>query len=254
LKILITGHLGFIAKHFIKELSDHDLSFYEWGETFPNLKGLDWVIHCGAISSTTEQDIDKIKKQNFEFSCWLLQQCIQYSVNLQYSSSASVYGLNKEFKETSPVDPRTPYAWSKYLFEQIALNTKAPILVQGFRYFNVYGSGEGHKGKQASPYTQFKQQAQKNGVITVFDTNACRDFICVNDVVTTQIKFLNINQNGIWNIGTGTTRSFISIAQDIAKEYDAKIKIVPLPKVLEQSYQTYTCADMSKTKKALEIC
>jgi ADP-L-glycero-D-manno-heptose 6-epimerase len=173
MKILVTGYKGFIGSHMLKALDEHDTITYEWGETFPNLDGVDWVIHIGAISSTTEKNVEKIMLQNYDFSCQLLDECLQKNINFQFSSSASIYGLNENFTEDSPVDPRTPYAWSKYMFEKYAsskynIANKKGLSLQIFRYFNVYGDGEEHKGTQASPYTQFLKQANDTGVIKVF--------------------------------------------------------------------------------------
>ncbi|NDG79895.1 MAG: NAD-dependent epimerase/dehydratase family protein, partial [Synechococcaceae bacterium WB8_1B_057] len=170
MKILITGYKGFIGQNMVKAMSrDHDLILYEYGNPIPDFKGLDWVVHLGAITDTTEKDVEKIMKYNFDFSCVLLVACQANNVNLQYASSASVYGITNNFAEDSPCSPQNPYAWSKYLFDRNVLSLKLDnIIVQGFRYFNVYGPHEDHKGDQASPYTKFDKQAKETGVIKVF--------------------------------------------------------------------------------------
>ena len=122
MNILVTGYKGFIGQNLVKGLSDHNLSLFEWGDRLPEISQFDWVIHCGAISSTTEKNVDKVMTQNYDFSVELYNLCKDNDVNFQFSSSASVYGLNSEFTETSPVDPRTPYAWSKYMVERYILN------------------------------------------------------------------------------------------------------------------------------------
>ena len=105
MKILVTGHKGFIGSNMVKALAtNHEISTYEWGDELPPIKGLDWVMHIGAISSTTERNIEKIMAQNVDSSVWFLQECAKHNVNLQYSSSASVYGQRQQFKETSPLD------------------------------------------------------------------------------------------------------------------------------------------------------
>ena len=257
MKILLTGHKGFIGQHLHRALKEKyqkindEVFVYEWGNKVPEVQHLDWVIHIGAISSTSERDVDKVMEQNYEFSVDLYRECRFHGVNFQFASSASVYGLNKEFKESSPVDPRTPYAWSKYMFERF-VNRFPPVnsVAQIFRYFNVYGpEGEEHKGSQASPFMQFKKQAETTGKIKIFEDSITtyRDFVPVQQVVDTQLEFMNINESGIFNIGTGNTMSF----QDVAKLYNAPITLIPMPKELEYSYQTYTCADMTKTNNAL---
>jgi len=250
MRILVTGYKGFIGSNFLKFLKGHDVSVYEWGESLPSLNGLDWVIHIGAISSTTETDVEKIMRQNYDFSCWLLDNCIRNQVKMQFSSSASIYGLNQEFKEDSPVDPRTPYAWSKYMFEKYAASKFNETTIQIFRYFNVYGPNEKHKGTQASPFCQFEKQAQENGRIKVFKNSSSylRDFVHVDEIIDTQLAFFSVLESGIWNIGTGNTMSFL----DIAESFNVPIVEIDMPENLKNSYQAYTCADMTKTRKTME--
>jgi ADP-L-glycero-D-manno-heptose 6-epimerase len=217
----------------------------------PSVAEQDWVIHMGAISSTTERDIDKILTQNYDFSRQLFNACRFYGINMQYSSSASVYGLGTVFTEDAPADPRTPYAWSKYLFERYHAQHQNNHIVQGFRYFNVYGPGEDHKGSQASPFYQFATQARDTGRIKVFEGSRelRRDFISVQEVVDTHLKFLEVSASGIFNLGTGQTKSFY----EIAEQFGVPIDEIPLPDQLTQSYQRYTCADMTKTSQVLNV-
>ena len=254
MKVLLTGHRGFIGSHMLNALKDHNVTTFEWGEEYPNIAGNDWVIHMGANSSTTETNIEKIMNQNYDFSVWLLHECIKHNVNLQYSSSASIYGLNKEFSEVSPVDPRTPYAWTKYLFERYVERLDKNIITQGFRYFNVYGSGQEHKIGSASPHHTFKTQAINTGIINLFksEQEPARDFVSVEYVTNVHLKFLNINESGIWNIGTGTATTFSSIARNVAEEYGAKINYIDMPEILKNSYQLYTCADTTKLRKYIQ--
>jgi ADP-L-glycero-D-manno-heptose 6-epimerase len=247
MKILLTGYKGFIGSHILTalETQGHDVSVYDWGESLPSIMEQDWVIHTGAISSTTERDLDKIMRQNVDFTRQLFDACKTYGVNMQYSSSASLYGMGTDFSETAPLDPRTPYAWSKYLCEYYHRQHQGGNTVQGFRYFNVYGpEGEEHKGKQASPYAQFKRQAEETGQIAVFEGSDqfLRDFVHVSQVVEAHIKFLNVKESGIWNVGTGQPRSFMSVAE----EFGVPITTVPMPAILKDSYQRYTCADMTR--------
>jgi len=251
MKILVTGHKGFIGGHMVTALQDeHKVDTYEWGDDYPKVHKYDWVIHLGAISSTTETDVEKIMEQNYNFSVDLYNECRHYEVNFQFASSASIYGLKSEFNEKAPVDPRTPYAWSKYMFEQYVKTKKKTALVQIFRYFNVYGpEGEEHKGTQASPYCQFKKQAEENGFINVFEgsENYKRDFIHVSDIIDIHKKFFDINKSGIFNVGSGYTKSFL----DVANTFDVPVKEISMPEHLKNSYQKYTCADLTKITKTI---
>lgn len=254
MKILLTGHKGFIGSNMLKALSGHEVTTFEWGDTLPNIEGLDWVIHMGANSSTTERDIEKIMHQNVDFSAWLLNQCIKHNVNFQYSSSASIYGMRTEnFVEDAPVDPRNPYAWTKYLFERHAttINT-GDIIVQGFRYFNVYGPGEDHKEGQASPHHTFRKQYKDTGKIKLFENseNYLRDFVPVETVCKMHVEFFDVQESGVWNVGTGKPTSFLDVALSIAPK--EAIEYIPMPANLKDSYQAYTCADMTKTLASLK--
>jgi ADP-L-glycero-D-manno-heptose 6-epimerase len=253
MKILITGYKGFIGQNMTNALKDdHELSFFELGEPEPKFNELDWIIHLGAITSTTETNVEKIMRCNHDFSCVVLMACQEHNINLQYASSASIYGLNNKFKETDPVDPKSPYAWSKFLFDRhIMVNEFKDIRVQGFRYFNVYGPHEDHKGDQASPYHKFEKQAKETGVIKLFENSDryFRDFVPVETVVDVHKTFFNVNESGIWNVGTGNPKSFKTVAEEIASKYNAKIEYIPMPENLKSQYQKYTCADLTKLKQ-----
>lgn len=252
MKILLTGHKGFIGSHMLRALQahGHQVSVYEWGDILPSVMGQDWVIHMGAISATTERNVEKVMTQNYDFTVQLYEACHTFGVNFQYSSSASVYGLVSTFREDAELDPRTPYAWSKYLTERYIQQHPMGARTQIFRYFNVYGpEGEEHKGSQASPYAQFKRQAETTGQIQVFEGSDrfLRDFVPVSRIVDTHLKFLTVKESGIWNVGTGQPRSFM----DVAKEFDVPVTTIPMPEILKDSYQKYTCADMTKTQQTL---
>jgi ADP-L-glycero-D-manno-heptose 6-epimerase len=128
-------------------------------------------------------------------------------------------------------------------------------IVQGFRYFNVYGPYEAHKGNQASPYHQFKKQAIETGVIKLFkgSENYFRDFVPVETVINTHIKFLDIKESGVWNVGTGTVKSFQEVAEEIASLYNVRIEYIDMPDNLKSSYQEYTKADLTKLNRTLGL-
>ena len=163
MKVLITGHKGFIGKNLFNFLKAKKIKVkgydYKTNKKFPKIKGFDWVIHLGAISSTTETNIKKVMRQNFYFSKKLLLECIYNNVNFQYASSASVYDKRFGFNENSKCVPKSPYSLSKLMFDEYVSETKHNIVVQGFRYFNVFGANENDKKNQASPVYKFIKQA-----------------------------------------------------------------------------------------------
>jgi ADP-L-glycero-D-manno-heptose 6-epimerase len=249
MRILITGYKGFIGQNMVKALADHELSLYEWGEPAYDLAGLDMVIHLGAISDTRCQDWPALKQQNVDFTTTLIERCQKYGIPLQIASSASVYGPdNTTFKESDPVAPANMYAWSKALVEQYFHEMTPTSPVQLFRYFNVYGPHEDHKGDQASPFHKFREQA-KTGAIKIFEGSADfkRDFVPVQTVIDVHKAFFNVPQSGIWNVGTGIAKSFLLVA----KEIGGPIVAVPMPSDLKLTYQRYTQADLGELHKML---
>lgn len=250
MKILITGHKGFIGSNLALCLMQkgHEVEGWEYQPNIiPSPEGYDLVIHLGAISDTSYTDVDQILEQNFEFSVRLVQACETFGVPFQYASSASVYGNSGNFSEDGEVLPQSPYAWSKYLFDRFINQFLAEfeICIQGFRYFNVYGRGEDHKGNMASPYTKFSRQAQNNGVIKLFENSDqyLRDFVSVENVCSIHEKMFSVHQSGIFNVGTGNPVSFEEVAKSIAHKYNAKIQLIDMPDNLRNQYQAYTCAD-----------
>lgn len=247
-RILLTGHKGFVGGHLQQALACHDLTCVDLGDAVPDIHTFDWIVHVGANASTQEHDVEKIFRENYDYSVDLYNQARHWGVNFQFASSASVYGQGKDFRETAPPDPRTPYAWSKWLFEHyVATKPPTESVVQIFRYFNVWGSGEAHKGSQASPHTQFALQAQTKGSITVFEGSdkVCRDFVPVETVVHYHQAFLDVPISGVFNIGTGQTQTFAQIANS----FGVPVHTMPMPESLKHSYQWYTCADMTKTNQ-----
>lgn len=263
MKVLVTGSKGFIGQNLIKSLpSDWYVTSFDIkdnAETRPkdlDLSGVNWVIHLGALSSTTEKDVRRVMDLNLSWSIELAEECIKSKTYLQWSSSASVYGnLMGKMSEDRTPNPLNLYAMSKYLFEEYMKTRNCSIIWQGFRYFNVYGPHEDHKGSQASPYTQFAKQANETGAIRVFENSEkyIRDFIHVDRVVETHLKMLNNNASGIFNVGTGSPRSFLDVARDVALHYNARIETIPFPEHLREHYQQYTCADITKLTNVLKV-
>jgi ADP-L-glycero-D-manno-heptose 6-epimerase len=262
MKILITGSKGFIGQNLVNHLKDeHEIQVYDILDGYKrpkelSLKGIDKVIHLGAISSTIEKDIQKIMDLNVSWAIELFEECVSKRIDFQWSSSASVYGRETTtFRENQPMRPDSLYAKSKMLLENyITSHSQQDITWQGFRYFNVYGKHEDHKDGQASPYHQFTKQAIDTGIIRIFEgsENFLRDFISVENVCEYHERFLKEKVCGIFNIGSGKPKSFSQVAEEIAEKYSAKIEVIPFPSYLRNQYQTYTCADLTLVDTVLQ--
>jgi ADP-L-glycero-D-manno-heptose 6-epimerase len=258
MKILVTGHEGFIGRNMLAWLQQEEgwhVEGWDWDPNhYPNVTGYDWVIHLGAIADNASQNVDDILKQNLEFSQWLFNECNMHGVNLQYASSSTVYGNSKDFSEHSTCHPQTPYAWSKYLFDRWVFQQDVTIMVQGFRYFNVYGRYMHLRGNRANVIEKWREQARKDGKISVWEgaDHIKRDWTWVGDVCRLHIDFIKqVNGSGIWNCGSGLAHSFLDIAEEIAEIEGATIEFVPIP-VDEQARMRHTTrADLTLLKATI---
>ena len=244
--IIVTGSKGFIGKKFLEKLGEDVVTVdkndsWHFRQTFSDWRKVKLILHQGAISDTTCTNLKAINHFNVEFTQWIFEQAIKYEIPIKYASSASVYGNTSD-----TINPLNYYAISKVIMDYWVRDHMDEFkLVQGFRYFNVYGKGEDHKGDQASPIHKFTKQAKENKIIKIFEDSeyAFRDFVCVDDVVDVVLN--NDKGSGIYDIGTGSPISFHEVAEMIAKKEEAEIEVIPFPKHLEGKYQEYTCADNS---------
>ena len=245
--IIITGSKGFIGKNFIRYLTENineailevDVhNAWDFLQTFNNWDQVSLIIHQGAISSTTEADVDKLHRMNVWYSIELFEKAIQYQIPVKFASSASVYG-----NQQGIINPINYYAITKVQMDYyIQDHINEFSSVQSFRYFNVYGNGEDHKGDQASPVSKFTKQVKDTGALKLFEESDkfLRDFICVDDIV--DIVLNNDKPSGIYDLGTSNPTSFQEVAELVAEKYNGIIKYIPFPEHLEGKYQTYTCA------------
>ncbi|HSQ81834.1 MAG TPA: ADP-glyceromanno-heptose 6-epimerase, partial [Casimicrobiaceae bacterium] len=177
------------------------------------------VFHQGACSDTMESDGRYMMRNNYRYSVTLLDHCQNNDIPFLYASSASVYGGGKVFVERREHEaPLNVYGYSKFLFDQyvrrVLPERTAPVV--GFRYFNVYGPREAHKGRMASVAFHFFNQYRANGQVRLFE--GCdgyaageqqRDFVAVSDVVRANLHFLDdAHRSGIFNLGSGRAQSF----------------------------------------------
>ena len=245
--IIITGSKGFIGKNFIRYLTENineailevDVhNAWDFLQTFNNWDQVSLIIHQGAISSTTEADVDKLHRMNVWYSIELFEKAIQYQIPVKFASSASVYG-----NQQGIINPINYYAITKVQMDYyIQDHINEFSSVQSFRYFNVYGNGEDHKGDQASPVSKFTKQVKDTGALKLFEESDkfLRDFICVDDIV--DIVLNNDKPSGIYDLGTSNPTSFQEVGKLVAEKYNGIIKYIPFPEHLEGKYQTYTCA------------
>jgi ADP-L-glycero-D-manno-heptose 6-epimerase len=249
--------------------------FLDKGEFLQRLESFDGaieaVLHQGACSDTMEQDGRYMMENNYRYSKTLLDWCQEAEVPLLYASSGSVYGANAEFREERACErPLNVYGYSKFLFDQLvrrALPGKT-AQIAGFRYFNVYGPNEAHKGRMASVAFHAYNQLAATGKVQLFEGSAGygngeqrRDFVHVDDVVDVNLWFLEHREvSGIFNCGTGRAQTFNRLAVAVINavnrsnltlhEIVAKglIEYVPFPPALIGKYQSFTEADMSRLR------
>lgn len=252
MKILVTGHYGFIGSNLISQLRSlgHEVSgldreiFYIgiWKDSLEiTLKAInpDCVFHVGANSNTMESDVNTMMSENFDFTYGLALWCSENNVPLIYSSSASVYG-NYDGK-------RNLYAWSKYSAEAVVLMMGGVAL----RYFNVYGAGEEHKGAMASIMYQSWRQQREGHLVVLFPLNPKRDFVYVDDVASANIHAMNhygVLGGYSYDVGTGKARTFEEVMQIMKVPYRVSEDISIIP----DNYQFYTQADPERFMEGWE--
>lgn len=291
--IIVTGGCGFIGSNIIKALNARGISDIlvvdnlKNGTKFVNLADCDFVdyrhkadflidiiegyydnaeieavFHEGACSSTTEWDGHYMMMNNFEYSKHLLHFCLEHKIPFFYASSASVYGDGPVFKEGRENEkPLNVYGFSKFQFDQYVrqILPQADSQIAGFRYFNVYGPREQHKGSMASVAFHHNTQIRDDGFVKLFGEydgygagEQSRDFVYVGDVAAVNLWFFDHPQkSGIFNLGTGRSEPFNNIAKAvIAWHGKGKVEYIPFPDNLKGRYQSFTQADISALRAA----
>jgi ADP-L-glycero-D-manno-heptose 6-epimerase len=310
MKIVVTGAAGFIGSNLVKGLNARGIDDIiavddlTQGDKFRNLADLqiadyidadefyelfaegafgevEAVFHEGACSDTMEPDGKYMMDNNYALSCDLYQSCQERGTRLLYASSAATYGGSDTFREAPQFEgPLNVYGYSKLLFDQRlrreigAKFEKSEYQVAGFRYFNVYGPREQHKGRMASVAFHQFNQFQAEGKVKLFGEYGgyapgaqMRDFVFIDDVVSVNLWFLDHPEaSGIFNLGTGQAQPFndvaLAVVNTLRKSENAvalsleeavrggMIDYVPFPDALAGKYQCYTQADLGALRAA----
>jgi len=310
MKIVVTGAAGFIGSNLVKGLNARGIDDIiavddlTEGDKFRNLADLtiadyidaadfyaqfsdgafgqvDAVFHEGACSDTMELDGKYMMDNNYTLSCELFKACQNQGARLLYASSAATYGGSDTFSESPAFEkPLNVYGYSKLLFDQRMRRELGPHFerartqVAGFRYFNVYGPREQHKGRMASVAFHQFNQFQADGKVKLFGDyggfgagGQMRDFVFIDDVVAVNLWFLDHpEKSGIFNLGTGRAQPFndvaIAVVNTLRQGQNADplsledavrggmIDYISFPEALVGKYQSYTQADLSALRLA----
>jgi ADP-L-glycero-D-manno-heptose 6-epimerase len=244
------------------EMVDRD-DFFEW--LAANEKFVQIIIHMGARTDTVGQEPEIYQKLNLDYSQKIWNACIQYGLPLIYASSASTYGdgsfgFDDDESIISQLKPLNLYAQSKHDFDRWALGQKKqPYFWAGLKFFNVFGPNEYHKDRMASVILQAFYTINERGRMDLFrshhpiiqDGEQARDFIYVEDIAKVILFFMNNRQNsGIYNVGTGEARTYLSLTKAVFKSMKKaeNIGFVDTPEDLRGKYQYYTCANIQKLR------
>ncbi|MEW6514666.1 MAG: ADP-glyceromanno-heptose 6-epimerase [Pseudomonadota bacterium] len=306
---IVTGACGFIGANIVKALNDRGIDNViavdnlKKADKFKNLVdceigdyvdkhdfidmvqaghfdgAVEAIFHEGACSDTMETDGHYMMENNYRYTSTLLDFCLDHEVPYLYASSAAVYGGGRIFSEAREHEgPLNVYGYSKFLFDQIVRRRMAESSfssqVVGFRYFNVYGPREQHKGRMASVAFHHFNQYRATGKVKLFEgcdgyANGAqsRDFVYIDDVVKVNMYFLDHpEKSGIFNLGTGRAQPFNDIAHstvNACRALEGKpaltlqemiaqgiVEYVDFPEALKGKYQSFTQADISALRAA----
>jgi ADP-L-glycero-D-manno-heptose 6-epimerase len=304
---IVTGAAGFIGANLVRGLNERGITDIiavdnlTRANKFPNLVDceiadyfdkneflelleaghfdgdVEAILHQGACSDTMETDGRYMMENNYRYSIAMLDFCQEQEVPLIYASSAAVYGASSTFREEREFEkPLNVYGYSKFLFDQIVRRRfdDASAQIAGFRYFNVYGPRESHKGRMASVAFHNFNQFRAEGKVKLFEGyggyaagQQSRDFVSVEDVVAVNLYFLeNPDKSGIFNLGTGRAQPFNDVARAVVNACRAAegkgaltleecvaqglLEYIAFPEALKGKYQSYTRADIELLREA----
>jgi ADP-L-glycero-D-manno-heptose 6-epimerase len=228
---------------------------------------ISFIFHLGARTDTTETDVELFNRLNLDYTKSIWTACAQFEIPLVYASSAATYGLgelgyNDNHELCEKLQPLNAYGDSKNDFDIWALKQeKQPPSWFGLKFFNVYGPNEFHKSRMASVIFHTHKQITETSKMRLFrshkpdfkDGEQMRDFVYVKDVSSVCLFLMTKNpQNGIYNLGTGTARTFYDLAANTfrAMDLEPEISFMDTPADLRDKYQYFTEANMGKLRQA----
>ena len=291
--IIVTGAAGFIGSYIVRKLNEENFNAIVAVDKFDdpvknkNLDGLriqeqvdleeflpwldrhhelaEFIFHMGAITDTSEFDVQRLDRLNTQNTKDIWTRCIQYQIPLVFASSAATYGLGEigydDDEALIPkLKPLNPYGQSKQDFDVWALQQKeTPLFWAGLKFFNVYGPNEYHKTRMASVIWHTFNQVQKTGTMKLFrshnpkykDGEQMRDFVYVKDVVDVCYFLMHHRKDsGIYNLGSGKARTFLDLTRAVFKALNKpeSISFIDTPVDIRDKYQYFTEAKMDKLK------
>ena len=223
------------------------------------------VFHLGACSSTTETDASYLIKNNFEYTKRLAHLAVANEMGFVYASSAATYGgTSGDFPESVKLQDLRPlnmYGYSKHLFDLYAERSGMLPKITGLKYFNIFGPNENHKGDMRSLVSRAFEQISETGALRLYksyrpefsDGGQLRDFMYVKDAVAATVFLAeNVDGSGLFNIGSGQSSTWQSLAEAIFKAMDREphIEFIDMPQELRERYQYFTCANIEKLREA----
>ena len=230
----------------------------------PSLADIELVFHLGACSATTERDAAYLIRNNFEYTKALARWALAHDARFVYASSAATYGDGSAGMSDLEPDlqifrPLNMYGYSKHLFDLYAARHGFLDGIVGLKYFNVFGPNEDHKGDMRSLVHKAYGQIVETGTLKLFkshrpdyrDGGQQRDFLYVKDAVNLTIELAETaTAGGLFNVGSGTARTWLELAEAIfdALGRDPKIEFIDMPEALRAKYQYFTQADLTKLR------
>ncbi|MES2565627.1 MAG: ADP-glyceromanno-heptose 6-epimerase [Bacteroidota bacterium] len=247
------------TKNFIHKMERSE--FLSWFEE--HAAEVTFVYHIGARTDTTEFNVELFNELNLNYTKSIWTTCTKHFIPLVYASSAATYGLGEfgyddDETKINLLKPLNPYGDSKNDFDKWAITQKAcPPKWVGFKFFNVYGPNEYHKGRMASVIFHSFNQINEKGQVKLFrshnpnysDGGQLRDFVYVKDLIDVlYFAYGNNLKNGIYNLGSGKARTFLDLANATFKALNKEpnIEFIDTPIDIRDKYQYFTEANMNK--------